>query len=94
MSLKVAVTDFETSMVTSQVVFVPLQAPDQPKKVTPMSGLAVRVTTVPRVYASEQSPPQLIPAGLLVTVPGPMCVTLKICVSKVAVTDFEASMVT
>jgi hypothetical protein len=59
------------SNVTVQAA-VPEQAPDQPVKIEPASALAVRVTVDPRANAAEQLPPQLIPAGLLVTVPEPL----------------------
>ena len=46
--------------------------PDQPVKVDPAAAAALSVTTVPAVYDCEQSLPQLMPAGLLVTVPLPV----------------------
>ena len=49
---KVAVTDLLAVMVTIQVP-VPEQAPDQPAKVEPASGLAVKTTEVPELYVSE-----------------------------------------
>jgi hypothetical protein len=45
--------------------------PDQLAKVEPLTGAALKLTTVPPVYTSVQSLPQLIPAGELVTVPLP-----------------------
>jgi hypothetical protein len=62
-------------MVTAQVP-VPVQAPDQPVKSDPVSGVAVRVTAVPSRNDAVQLAPQLIPAGLLVTVPAPVPVLL------------------
>ena len=44
----------------------------QPAKLEPAAAAALSVTTVPAVYDCEQSPPQLMPAGLLVTVPVPV----------------------
>ena len=44
----------------------------QPEKVEPVDGVAVKVTGVPELNASEQSVPQEMPAGLLVTVPWPL----------------------
>ena len=70
-AVKVAVTDLAADMVTEQVP-VPVQLPLQPAKVEPVAGAAVKVTTVPLSYGSEQSAPQLTPAGLLVTVPLPV----------------------
>ena len=46
--------------------------PDHPAKVEPEAGVAVRATAVPPLKAAEQALPQLIPAGLLVTVPLPV----------------------
>jgi len=45
-ALKVAVTDLSASMLTLQAP-VPLHAPDQPAKVDPPAGVAVRPTVVP-----------------------------------------------
>ena len=51
---------------------VPEQPPPrQPPKVDNESGLAVRVTTVPPSYVAAHAVPQLMPAGLEVTVPPP-----------------------
>ena len=91
-ALNVAVTVLATLTVTVQAV--PEQAPVQPAKVEPAAGVAVRVTTVPGVTDCEQLVPQLIPAGVLVTVPPPepLFVTesvtgamLNVAVTKVAV---------
>jgi len=51
---------------------VPLHPPDHPEKVAPEEGVAVSVTAVPVAKLAAQVCPQLIPAGLLVTVPGPV----------------------
>ena len=78
-SVKVAVTDCAAFMVTVQVP-VPLQPPPlQPVKVEPPEGVAVSVTLVPLVKLALQVLPQLIPAGLEVTVPVPvpLLVTVK-----------------
>ncbi len=60
------------------------------------SGVAVRVTCVSRTNDAEQTEPQLIPEGLLVTVPLPVplmfTVSTGFCVN-VAVTDLFASIV-
>ena len=50
----------------------PVHAPDQAENVEPLAGAAVKVTDAPAVYAWEQSEPQLMPAGELVTVPAPV----------------------
>ena len=50
----------------------PVQSPLQPAKLEPDAAVAVRVTTVPVVKLAAQVEPQLIPAGLEVTVPKPV----------------------
>ncbi len=79
-----AVTDLAVSIVTVQDVLVPVQASDQPSKTDPASGVAVNVTEVLLAYEAEQVAPvvpaalvvpvapQLIPAGVEVTVPDPV----------------------
>ena len=74
-ALKRAVTDLTASMVTVRVV-VPVPSPLQPLKVEPASGVAVSVTLVPLLKLAEQVAPQLMPTGLLVTVPLPAPVLL------------------
>jgi hypothetical protein len=69
--LKVAVTLLAASSVTVQVP-VPLQAPLQPENVERQAGLAVRVTAVFALYEVPQVLPQLMPAGIDVTVPPPV----------------------
>ena len=66
----VAVTERAAVIVTVHVL-VPVQAPLQPAKLEPALGAAVSVTVVP-AKLSEQSAPQLIPGGELVTVPAPV----------------------
>jgi len=56
---------------------VPEQAPDQPTKIEPRPGVAVSVTVVPAANDVEHVNPQLMPVGLLVTVPLPLAVTVK-----------------
>jgi hypothetical protein len=68
-TLNVAVT--VTVLATRQIP-VPVQPPLQPAKSDPAAGENVNVTVVPPGYVSVQSPPQLIPAGLDVTVPAPV----------------------
>jgi hypothetical protein len=53
-------------------VDVPVQAPVQPAKVDPDAAAAVRVTCVPLAKFALQVLGQLIPAGVLVTVPEPV----------------------
>jgi hypothetical protein len=56
--------------VTAQVP-VPEQAPLHPAKVEPAAAVAVSVIAVPDVTDSVHAVPQLMPAGVLVTVPEP-----------------------
>src|SRR5712691_3415512 len=69
LALKVAVT--EAVAATEQVVAVPLHAPLHPAKPNPVAGVAVKVTCDTFVNVPEHVPGQLIPVGLLVTVPVP-----------------------
>jgi hypothetical protein len=94
--VKAAVTDSAWVMVTWQVPVPEHPPPLQPSNVE-LDGMAVSVTTVPWSYASVQSPPQLMPAGLLVTVPLPVPDFETVnshTLMKVAVTDRAWSMVT
>ena len=69
--LNVAVTDSAAFIVMTQLP-VPLHAPLQPANTEPVTGAAVSVTTVPLVKLAEHPLPQLIPVGLLVTLPAPV----------------------
>jgi len=95
--LNVAVADLGAFIVTEQVP-VPVQAPLQPAKVELDAGVAVKVTEVPLVKVAEQVVGQLIPDGLLATVPVPVpalvTARVKACVLNVAVTDLAAFIVT
>ena len=51
---------------------VPAQAPLQPLKVEPEAGVAVMLTLVPWLNVDEHVLPQLMPAGVDVTVPAPV----------------------
>jgi hypothetical protein len=53
----------------------PLHAPPNPVKFEPEAAVAVSVTSVPEVKLAVQVDGQLIPAGLLVTLPLPASVT-------------------
>jgi len=69
--------------------------PVQPAKDEPAAGVAVRVTTVPLANDTEQLVPQLIPAGLLVTVPDPDPLLLTVSVNvTVKVTPLLARLPT
>src|SRR5207302_1138339 len=98
MSVNVAVTVVAALRVMVQGP-VPAQPPPvQPVKEEPAAGAAVRVTAVPLGKLAEQVAPQLMPAGLLVTVPMPvpalLTVRVKVCRVKVAVTVVAAETVT
>jgi hypothetical protein len=72
LSVKVAVTVVAAVTVTVQVP-VPVQPPPlQPAKLEPASGDADSVIAVPWPTVSLQSGPQLMPAGVDVTVPAPV----------------------
>jgi len=70
LAVKVAVTEAGLARFSVQVE-VPLQAPLQPVKVKPASGVAESVIGDPVWKFAMQLVPQLIPAGLLDTVPVP-----------------------
>jgi len=69
-SSKRAVTLRAWAILTLQVP-VPEHDPLQPSKVEPLAGVAVRVILVPDAKLLLHVLPQLIPEGLLVTVPLP-----------------------
>ena len=50
---------------------VPVHEPLQPLNTDPLAGVAARVMLEPDEAATEHVAPQLIPAGVLVTVPVP-----------------------
>jgi hypothetical protein len=70
-ALNVDVTNSLEVMVMLQVL-VPEQGPLQPENVDPEAGEAVRLTAVPVAKLAAHDVPQLMPAGLLVTVPLPL----------------------
>ena len=61
-------------VVVAVIVTEPVEqpVPDQPAKVEPEAGVAVKVTAAPLLKVVEQVLPQLMPAGELVTVPLPV----------------------
>ena len=71
-AVKVAVTEVAVFIRRVQVSVPSHPLPLQPLKLEPAVGAADKVTDVVLVYDSEQSVPQVIPAGLLVTVPCPL----------------------
>jgi hypothetical protein len=70
--LKVAVTCWLALSVTVHVEFVPLHAPDHPANDEFVAGVSVNVTRVPILKLALHVVGQLIPAGLLDTVPAPV----------------------
>jgi hypothetical protein len=71
-----AVTEVLLARFTVQML-VPLQPPpDHPVNVNPAAGVAVSVTEVPALNNALHTEPQLIPAGLLMTVPLPESTTV------------------
>ncbi len=93
----VAVMLVAPEMVVVQVPVPPQPPPLQPVKTLFASGVAVRVTLLPEANRALQVAPQVIPAGLEVTVPVP--VPALVTVSKyvgmnVAVTLVEPVIVT
>src|SRR5216117_4037851 len=98
MSVNVAVTVVAALTVTVQAPGPEQPPPLQPLKVEPAPGAAVSVTAVPLAKLAAQVAPQVMPAGLLVTVPAPVpaleTVSVKVCRVKVAVTMVAALRVT
>jgi len=96
-TLKVAVTFSLALRVTAQVGPLLQLAPAQPAKVEFAAAVAVRVITVPDAKLALHVVPQLMPEGLLVTVPWP--VPFKATVStgevlKLAITEVFCIRVT
>jgi hypothetical protein len=89
--LNVAVTESLAIRVTVHVA-VPLQA-DHPANVAPDSGVAVSFTDVPLGNSALHTVGQLMPEGLLVTVPVPAPAVFKVSVKVVAKAEWaEAQM--
>ena len=88
---KVALAARFALIVTVHVPFPEQPLPLQPEKTEPAAAVAVSVTELPRPKAAEHVAPQLMPAGLEVTVPVPFpafaTVSVSVCVNvNVAVT--------
>lgn len=75
-AVKVAETVCAPFITTTQPP-VPEHAPDQPENVEPAVPLVTRVIADPLSKSALQLVPQLIPGGLLVTVPLPLLLTVK-----------------
>lgn len=80
-------------MFTVQVAPLAVVHPVQLLNCWPLAGVAVRVTVLFNVNGATQVAPQLIPAGLLVTVPLPVLVTVSVGL-KVARTVLAAVIFT
>jgi hypothetical protein len=94
-ALKVALTERASDMLRVQLP-VPEQAPDQPANLERAEATAVSVTAVPCPKACAQVAPQLIPAGLEVTVPLPLPALVSVSVlslSNLAVAVWSAPIV-
>src|SRR5215213_8578159 len=87
--LNVAVTVRAWSIVTVHAP-VPVHAPAQPANSNPAEAAGVSVTIVPLAKPAEQVEPQLMPVGLLVTVPVPVPFLLTVRTSPL--TRLPASM--
>jgi hypothetical protein len=77
---KIAVTEVAVLPLSVHGSF-PWQPPLHPVNVEPMSGMAVRVTTLPLGNDSLQSMPQAIPGGELITLPLPVPALLTVMFS-------------
>src|SRR5262249_13777789 len=89
---KVALTVVSLDRVTVQKPVPEQPPPDHPVKRDPDAAVAASVTCVPAVNACVQLGPQLMPAGLLVTLPDPVRATVSVWFAggiavKVAVRD-------
>jgi hypothetical protein len=72
-----------TVLVVSVNEHVPFPAQavlSQPTKLWLAPGVAVRLTTVPEAKVAWQTAPQLMPAGVLATVPMPTLLIVKVSV--------------
>lgn len=87
---KVAVTCLLALSVTVQATSVPLHPPAHPTNDEPAAAVAVRVTTVPGSKLALHVCPQLIPDGLLLTLPVPVPVRVTASTGKslnIAITE-------
>ena len=77
-AVKPAVTVWDAFMLTVHAPVPEQPAPLQPVKVEPLAGVAVSVTLVPLLKFPLQVAPQVIPAGLEVTEPEPVPVSVTV----------------
>src|SRR5438445_10895715 len=94
-SVKVAVTDRAALIVTVQLAPATESQPVHPVKSESAPGDAVNVTRSEERRVGKEGGPQGMPAGLDVTVPLPVSVTVSVkrFSANVAVTDREAPIV-
>jgi hypothetical protein len=95
--VKVAVQLRSAAIETEVVARAPAQSSDQAEKTqSELPGVAVSETVVPEPKEAEQAAPQLMPAGLLATLPVPTTATVSVLGTrvKVAVQVLSASTVT
>jgi len=94
--LNVAVTELAEFKVTEHAA-VPEHAPDQPAKTEPAAGAAVNCTTLPAVKLALHAFPQLIPEGVLVTLPDPLpareTASENVCGERLKVAETESLFV-
>jgi len=79
-AVKIAVTFCAVLIVTTQEPVPEHPAPLQPPKVLPVAAVALSVTLESLLYVALQSAPQLMPDGLLSTVPEPVPCVLTVSV--------------
>ena len=91
-AVNVALTDLAAFIVTVHGFPVPESHPVQLVKVDPALATAVKTTEVPLVKVAEQVAPQLIPAGLLVTVPVPVPEGLTVKVKPAVAVPFTVKL--
>src|SRR5947209_3528160 len=90
----VAVTVWSDVSVREQGLAVPEQPPLQPVNVAPNSGLAVSVTFVPWANGALQTEPQVMPDGVLETVPeaAPARTTVRVALPDVGGPDVNVTV--
>lgn len=89
---KLAVTEFGSTKVMVQED-MPAQAPPHAEKTSLVPGVSLNVTVVSCGKAAEQVVGQLIPDGLLVTVPVPETVTLRVTPTLKEAVTFSAEVI-